>query len=101
MQALGESEQHLAPASGAPPWIAVLGVGALGDDAVALAPAHQSAHAGCPADPGNEAHQVIVLVGRTLTSSTGTGELQSEEPDAERPQVAGHFARTGARWDET
>ena len=58
VQAPGESEQHLAPARGAPARIAVLGVGALGDDAVALAPAHQSAHAGSPADPGDETHGV-------------------------------------------
>src|SRR5450432_1417496 len=40
MQAPGEPEQHLAPAGRAPARVAVLGVGALGDDAIALALAH-------------------------------------------------------------
>jgi hypothetical protein len=74
MQAPGEFEQHLAPAGGTPARIALLRIGALGDDAVALAPAHQPAHAGCPADPGNEAHAFIVLVRRTLTGVSGADE---------------------------
>jgi hypothetical protein len=60
VQAPGESEQHLAPAGSAPARIAVLGVRALADDAIALAPTHQSAHARRPADPGDEAHGFIL-----------------------------------------
>lgn len=56
MQAPREPKQHFAPTCSAPAWIAVLGVGALGDDAVAVALAHQPAHAGRLADPGYEAH---------------------------------------------
>ncbi len=60
MQAPGEPKQHFPPTGSAPARIAVLGVGALGDDAVALTPAHQSAHAGRPADPSDKAHGFIV-----------------------------------------
>jgi hypothetical protein len=56
MQAPGKPEQYFAPTGSAPARIAVLGVGALGEDAVAVALAHQSAHAGRLADPGYEAH---------------------------------------------
>jgi hypothetical protein len=60
MQAPGEPKQHFAPAVSAPERLAVLGVGALGDEAVAVAFAHQPAHAGRLADPGYEAHATIV-----------------------------------------
>ena len=60
MQAPGKSEQDLAPAGSAPARIAILWVGALSDDAVAFAPAHESAHTRCPADPRDDAHAFIV-----------------------------------------
>lgn len=60
MQAPGEPEQHLPTARRAPSRIAVLEVGALSDDAVALALAHQSAHSGRSADPGDQTHGLIV-----------------------------------------
>ena len=78
MQASRESEQHLAPAGSAPARIALFGVGALGDDAVAFTPAHQPAHAGCPADPGDEAHQIIVRVADPGTAGSGADEARLE-----------------------
>jgi hypothetical protein len=63
MQAPGEPEQYLAPTFRTPARIAVLGVGALGDEAVAFALTHQPAHTGRPADSSDKAHRVIVLSG--------------------------------------
>ena len=60
MQAPREPQQHLATTGSAPARVAVLGVGALGDDAIAVAFAHQPADAWRLADPGYEAHGIIV-----------------------------------------
>ena len=60
MQAPGEPEQHLPTARRAPSRIAVRGVGALSDYAVALALAHKPAHARRPAEPGDQTHGFIV-----------------------------------------
>jgi hypothetical protein len=78
MQAPGKPEQHLPTARRAPARIAVLGVGTLGDDAIALALADKPAHAGRPADPGDETHGFIVSpCGPRTTGSVARAFLEA------------------------
>jgi hypothetical protein len=90
MQAPGEAKQHFAPTDSAPSRIALLGIGALGDDAVAIALAHQPAHAGRLADPSYEAHRIIVRQRAPRTKAGITERLLSAMAATGDPNLVHH-----------